>query len=335
MEEIFGTVFKALYHITDEFRSFVEEEKAKVAIIDELKEVYNYVSDEFYNYRYEVFQKNLKNIEMFFEPIFFFDKGQKIFTIWGWEALARNKTTKKTPVDLFNVAELWGLKFQTELDLCCLRNAIEAYSLENKRLKKFRYGETRPLSVNVFPNTILRTTYRALLDELLNSQGLISKGKLILEISEKTLIQSKDIKHEEAYLKDFSREMRSLRAKYKINFAIDDFGVGNSSLSRLNKLLPAYVKIDREILQYDPSLGKGIIRYVKELADSFHGKGIEIIVEGVDDESRIPLPKLINDLEVEYLQGHKFSSARPTITDRLEKEIYTDIVKILGWPIPV
>lgn len=327
-----GTIIQALYESSSNFQKKSNFIELKSAIADKLKYIYNYVSDKLFNYRLELFKEGLKNIEMYFEPIMQFDKFEQGVTIWGWEALARSKKTKKTPVSILKTAELWGLHFQTELDIYCLQKALQKYQDENTKLNNFRYGEKKPLTVNVFPNTILRTNYKKLLHKLIVSEKLIPKNTLVLEISEKTLIQASSIFEEENFLKDFQKIMNSLKKNLSIDFAIDDFGVGNSSITRLNKLLPAYVKIDRDILHFDHDLGKQLIKYVISINENIPGKGINVIIEGLDSYSKISLKELVNELDVEYIQGHKFSRAKPSITERLEKQIYKEIYEQLDWP---
>jgi EAL domain-containing protein (putative c-di-GMP-specific phosphodiesterase class I) len=326
-----GTILQALYEGSKHFQKKTGANELKIAIADKLKQTFNYVSEKLFNFRLNLFKDALKTIEMYFEPILQFDKLNEGVSIWGWEALARHKITKKVPVDILRGAEFWGLHFQTELDMYCLEHAVQKYYNENRKLKNFRYGEVKPLTVNVFPNTILRTAYQKLLDDLIKKDKLIPKNTLVLEISEKTLIQALTPSEEEIFLQDFQKRMQRLKKQYGINFAIDDFGVGNSSIARLNKLLPGYVKIDRDILHYDHDLGKQLIKYVNSVAENVPGIGVHIVIEGLDDHSKISLPELIYELDIEYVQGHKFSRARPVIATRLEKEIYRGIYEKLQW----
>ena len=79
-----------------------------------------------------------------------------------------------------------------------------------------------------------------------------------------------------------------------VRFAIDDFGVGNASLSRLDSLKPNYVKIDRDILSFDADMANALIRY---LLKSQHERGTSVILEGVDIHSNLSLSEIGAELE--------------------------------------
>lgn len=328
-----GVILQGLYKGTQAFSILPEKKLLQIVIADELKSAFRFVSNRIYTYRYELFLASLNDIEMYFEPIIQFDKMHQGVTIFGWEALARHKDKHKAPFAIFEAAELWGWEFQTALDLYCLKKALKTYHRLNTNLRNTRYGEARPLTVNVFPNSVLHPEYGKLLTQLLESERLLAKNKLILEISEKTLIQASTSSEESRFLKQFQKVINNLRRRFGLNFAIDDFGVGYSSIARLNKLLPGYVKIDRDILHYNHDLGKELIKYVNNVATKIPGIGINIIVEGLDRHSKIGLRELVCDLEIEYIQGHKFRDAQPKITNRLDKDMYHSLFRELNWPL--
>ena len=98
------------------------------SIADILKTTYKYVNDKMYERRFALFCEDLKCIEIYFQPILYFDKNNMAnINIESWEALARDSCTQNTPVALFETAELWGVRFQVELDLYCIRSALKKY----------------------------------------------------------------------------------------------------------------------------------------------------------------------------------------------------------------
>jgi EAL domain-containing protein (putative c-di-GMP-specific phosphodiesterase class I) len=329
LEDVFGIMLGCLYEFDGSFGKLRTKENIRDRMYDALKRQYNYVSDNAYEIRFEDFRKSLNrdNIQVFFEPIIFFDRREENITIFGWEALARDPKTGRAPTYLFQTVEMWGVRFQTELDLYILENALDTYKGAAERARTLRYDEKKWLSVNVYPSSILRSKYDDLLDDLLNKKKLISGKKLILEISEKTLLPA-IINDTNKGLDSFKAIARKYRKNYDISFAVDDFGVGNAAISRLEYVDPTFVKVDRDILHFDKRLGMSIIEYLVGLKFDFNYLAI---VEGFDEYSNFSLHELVVDLGVEYIQGHHFGIAAPEIKARLDKDQYQKIFDMLGW----
>jgi len=115
-----------------------------------------------------------------------------------------------------------------------------------------------------------------------------------------------------------------------VGFAIDDFGVGNSTLSRLDSLKPNYVKIDRDILSFDTEMANALIRY---LLKSQHKRGTSVILEGVDIHSNLSLSEIVNDIGVVLIQGHGLSKAVSRIDPQWEREVCQRVETELGWSV--
>ena len=329
LENVIATMLGCLYEFDGSFGKLRTKEDVRDRMYDALKRQYHYVSDIAYKIRFENFRKSLNkhNIQVFFEPIIFFDRREENITIFGWEALARDPKTGYAPACLFKTVEMWGVRFQTELDLYILENAINTYKGATEGERKLRYDQKKFLSINVYPSSILRSKYDNLLNDLLHKKKLISGKKLILEISEKTLLPAV-ISDENKGLDSFKAIARKYRKNYDVNFAVDDFGVGNASVSRLEHIDPTYVKVDRDILHFEKKLGASIIEYLVGLKFDFN---YSTIVEGFDEHSNFSLRELVVDLGVEYIQGHHFGIATPDIKARLDKEQCQKIFEMLGW----
>ncbi|MBN2093297.1 EAL domain-containing protein [candidate division KSB1 bacterium] len=331
LEDVIGIIFNSLYLVTNSFSKVLPEVTVRSAIYDEIKFVYKYVSNNMYNRRFRDFSDELKHLEMHFEPILHLSNNPDDIFISSWEALARPAGSHYNglPARLFKAAELWGVQFQTELDLYCLRKSLETYMPQIAKR-----NERLPLSVNVYPDSILRTIYKKELEHLKKEKLLSSDGHLILEISEKTLATSLNGDGGiNQYLNDFRANMNRLSHQYGVQFAIDDFGVGWASISRLNRLLPTYIKIDREILLFEQNLGKAVIRYLKGLSNISVIGGMKIIVEGVDELIKIPLSELVNELYVRYVQGHLLGKAVSNITS-LTKKRKQEIARLINVKSP-
>lgn len=322
LEDVLGMILREIYQQTECFRQFVPAYLVKCAIYDRIKQQYHHVSDKMYLERYAHFTHALKRIEMHFEPIVRISKYAHSINIKSWEALARDKDTQRAPVNLFHAAEIWGVRFQTELDLYCLRAALETYMPQTRRSH-----EVQPLAVNVYPDTIMREVYRKELEKLMEDKLLSDDEKLVLEISEKTLIPENAPNEHNDEFADFRQVMVSLSQAFGIQFAIDDFGVGYASMSRMNRLRPSYIKIDRDILHFEHDLGKDVIRYLMSLKHKHIVTGLKIVMEGVDNESKISLYELVHELGVGYAQGHVFGAASPIVDPRLTPEKKQEIVE--------
>lgn len=103
--------------------------------------------------------------------------------------------------------------------------------------------------------------------------------------------------------------MKSLR-KLGIRFALDDFGVGFSSLGTLRKLPVDYLKIDGSFIRGlpDDSINQHLVKAFVEMA---RGLGKQTVAEFVEDEATL---RLLKEYGVEYGQGYYIGRPEPTIT---------------------
>jgi len=141
----------------------------------------------------------------------------------------------------------------------------------------------------------------------------IPPEKLVLEISEKTPIaEPVNGCGLEVSLMTFRERLENYVETFQIAFAIDDFGAGHASTTCLNRLRPEYVKIDRDVLLQD--YGHHTIRFVLDLVGKYCLRGSKVVVEGYDNNSRIPLDVLYK-IGVRYVQGYTVAKASPTPND--------------------
>lgn len=103
-----------------------------------------------------------------------------------------------------------------------------------------------------------------------------------------------------------------LRHKH-IGLALDDFGVGYSSLTQLYKLPFSEIKIDRSIGMELPHAGaiRTIVRAMIELA---HNLGLKICCEGVENAAAL---EFLHQAGCDHAQG--FQIARPVPADQLSR----------------
>jgi EAL domain-containing protein (putative c-di-GMP-specific phosphodiesterase class I) len=294
--DIYGRITSSFYQASQKF--LLNQTLVEAAIIDDLKKDFGFVSESLYSRRFELFCERLKQMVIFFQPILHLDPND--LCISSWEALARDPESLTVPSDIFKAAELWGPRFTIELDQHFLRVATYSYKQARAKLKQNRSQDIAPLSVNVYPASLMRKAYFETVKKVIKDQ-LISPRKLVLEISEKTeLSQFEDISSGSA-LKIFKNRLVEYVQQTKIRFAIDDFGVAYASISRLAGLNPSHIKIDREILHSRPN--DMIIRFLHELVGADNLDPPDIIVEGVDETTPISLYGL-RQIGVNYIQGY-------------------------------
>ena len=291
------------------------------AIYNAVKRKVGYVSDEMYNRQYFLFNQRLEKMTVYFEPIILLSPDKP--RIYGWEALARDSDNSRAPVDLFETAELWGTRFKLQLDMYFLRVATEKYPIDTQG-RVMRKHHILPLSVNVYPESLLRTRYFETIKRI-GTEGNMPLDSLFLEISEKLPVPPVENMDQDRHPIEAFREKLYRFMDAGIRFSIDDFGVGYASSSRLSRLGPACIKIDRDALS--DNYGNFTLAYVLGLARRVPGY-TQVIVEGYDNESKFSMRSLY-ELGVRYVQSHFFGTARPTIDNQLPRQAVLDIREAL------
>ena len=323
----FQIVLSSIFEITNGFIRRVERDDIRIHVYDNFKSVYNFVSEEMYERRYKLFNQQLRLVDVYYEPIIRFSASGKSFNIIAFEALAR--VNGLVPSWLFKAAELWGIRFQTQLDIYILRTALTKYLDLLVKNKRRSFSDLMMLTVNLYSSTILRPAYREELYKILEELKFPGH-KLVLELSEKGVIKAGV--NEDETLEAFIKAKEELKEK-RVKIAIDDFGAGYSSLLRVQKIMPDFVKVDREVLLYQPNFAMEMIAQLVSTKDASHNRLFSIIVEGLDEEveENITLSTLVNDLEVDYIQGHSLAKAGDEVPDRLDKNKHDEIKRKLGW----
>jgi len=319
LNDAYTRIVSSFYKATQ--NSHLQPSRVEASILDDLKCDYGFLPASFYNRRFDLFCDRLSQIIIYFEPIVDLEN----IAITGWEALARDPESLTVPIDLFDAAELWGRKFTTQLDIELLKLAAKSYRLACSEVKINRPKDLPPLSVNVYPESLMRTAYFEIVRQIttLDEKGyiLLPSASLVLEISEKTDLPAyKDGVRLRSPLAAFKEKLTQYTQELRIKVGIDDFGVGNASVSRLAGLQPPFVKIDRDILHQQQA--DIIIRFVREIVAKYSGLHItQITVEGMDEHSPINLHQL-KQLGIFHVQGYIIGKAEPRIYDRLPLEKY-------------
>jgi len=152
------------------------------------------------------------------------------------------------------------------------------------------------MSVNLSPRQLLRAELIGDIESMLRTGGC-GPGELGFEITESMVMQDPD--RAVALLRD----MRALG----VRIAIDDFGIGHSSLAYLKRLPADQLKIDRSFVADIPD-DAGSAAITQTIVALAHSLGMTVIAEGV--ETRAQLDFLAAKACDEF-QGYLFSRPLP------------------------
>lgn len=304
-------IIRTLFTASQRFRR-IDPVTIESAILDELRRTMGILPFRTYMRRLNLFADQLRDLEAFFQPVVQLFASNP--SIHGWEALARD-TEGDTPSGVFAASELWGAQFMAQLDSYMLEAAVVRF--HEQRSVAADQGRSQTLSVNCYPSSLVKDPFLERLREIAG-RGLIPSRDLILEISEKHelpvprgLIADTSTSSVEA---NFRRTIESLSAELRVNFAIDDFGVGHSSIARLLGLQLSYVKVDRELLGHEAAH----ITFPFIAAVVHHGRTMvpTIVAEGYEgaegDGAQLELGDLM-DLGIDYVQGFGIRHPAPTL----------------------
>jgi diguanylate cyclase (GGDEF)-like protein len=144
------------------------------------------------------------------------------------------------------------------------------------------------VSVNVSPRQIHDPMLVRTVRHQLEVQGL-APGRLCLEVTEEVLVDTRTI----AVLEDIQA--------LGVRVAIDDFGIGASSLRQLRRIPGALVKIDRSFVErIETEAGKDDRVLVKALVTIAEQLELEVVAEGIERASQL---EVVRDLGVTIGQG--------------------------------
>jgi len=163
------------------------------------------------------------------------------------------------------------------------------------------------IAVNVSAVQLLEPDFPDRVHEILSSTGLRGE-RLELELTESTLVQS---------FEQASKQLLRIK-QWGIRLALDDFGVGYSSLSYLRRMPFDLIKIDRSFIEdigrsHDDRMTKSLIDWVKELR---YG----ILAEGLESHDQL---YWLKQWKCDFAQGYLFS--RPIPEPDLQRQLRSSI----------
>lgn len=231
---------------------------------------------------------NHQEIHLLAQPIFHVATNR----IEAYEVLTRGPrgTDLESPLSLFAVARQTGHLYE-----------LEKIVLE----KSFRQIAENESSQNVFinftPITLSDPRFLKDVTDMLEACEGIRPQQIVLEITERDRILN---------LENFVNNIRALRA-LGFRVAIDDTGVGYSSLAAILEIMPEIIKIDRSVIEnidhnsVKESMLKGLLLIAKEAGSVVVAEGIESIGEAM----------VLSRNKVDLAQGYYY--ARPSTVDKI------------------
>jgi EAL domain-containing protein (putative c-di-GMP-specific phosphodiesterase class I) len=227
-------------------------------------------------------------LEMHYQPILSLRSGR----IAAFEALVRWRHAERglvNPVEFIGIAETTGLIH--EIGRLTLTESCRQMSRWEQQ-----FGDTAPrvICVNMSSRQFADPDLLAEIGAVLQHTAL-APSRLKLEITESAFI------HDIHAAQDTLERSQQLG----IEWSLDDFGTGFSSLSHLHRLQVDTVKVDRSFvsrLEDDPR-GLEMVQAIVTLA---HNLGMDVVAEGVETPGQAAH---LLALGCEYAQGFYFSKA--------------------------
>jgi diguanylate cyclase (GGDEF)-like protein/PAS domain S-box-containing protein len=148
------------------------------------------------------------------------------------------------------------------------------------------------ISINISPKRFLKKDFYETLEKAI-SEANVQPSMLEIEITERSLLQSEELVHEQL------RKIKQLG----IRVALDDFGSGFTSLNNIREFPIDTLKIDKSFIQNlelerkDRVITKSIIEIAREL-------NIKVVGEGVETKKQL---SLLQNYQCDEIQGFLFS----------------------------
>ncbi|XFA99497.1 putative bifunctional diguanylate cyclase/phosphodiesterase [Candidatus Izemoplasma sp. B36] len=236
----------------------------------------------------------IDDIEVYLQPIL----NVKTQEIYGFEALSRLFDNGK-PLNTIEVIKVLERKSEIpKLDKKVFNTICDYYT----QMKK-EFNKEYKFSFNISPITLSKEFVDFALNKV--KECKINPHSFIIEIIE--TIGFKDIDESIALLEKLKD------AGFQI--AMDDFGMGYSSLSYIAKLPLSVIKIDRYFINnyYDNELDRLLIFAIRDVSKSLK---LKIVVEGIETQQQLDFIKSIG---AHYYQGYIHS--KPMSYEILKKHL--------------
>jgi diguanylate cyclase (GGDEF)-like protein/PAS domain S-box-containing protein len=235
-----------------------------------------------------------QQFRVYYQPIVALESGRTA----GVEALVRWEHPKRgllLPEEFLSIAEETGL-------IVRLGEGVLREACHQIRAWQERYPGTPPLTISV--NLSTREFFHPKLIAEVLDESEIDPASLQLEITEGAITSNG------TYSTD--RTLRDLK-RMGVQLAIDDFGLGYSSLSYLKRFPVDFLKIDRSFVKELGQEPNGVstkdTEIVRAMIDLTHALGLKVIAEGVETSEQLAQ---LGNMKCELAQGNYFSEPLPS-----------------------
>ena len=201
-----------------------------------------------------------------------------------------------SPVKFIEVAEEYGLVSQ--IDRIVARRALDGLQQWQKQ------GRDISLSVNISGRTF--ADEKAMADIKKEIEGATFKpGTFVIEITETAALKDMD-------------QMRRLIGEFKelgVLFALDDCGVGYSSLNYIRELDLDYIKIDGSFIR-DLHRSADDDAFVQAISDVAKRMNIRTVAEMVEEVETV---EMLRKMGIDFAQGYLFAMPAPGLPEEFEE----------------
>ncbi len=227
--------------------------------------------------------------EVYFQPITQFPTGNQV----GFEALVRWRHPTAgilTAGQFISVAERSA--FIHRLGARVLLTSCQQVA---SWLNGSPYLRDAFVSVNVSARQIRRAFIQEVFSSLEVSH--LHPGSLVLEITESAVLSNSR----------YAFELLAALQGIGVKIALDDFGLGYSSINYLRSF-------PFDIVKLDPTFVRGVVENGRErtmvagIIDMAHGLGARIVAEGIETSTDL---EALTELDFDYAQGYLFGHAVP------------------------
>ena len=230
-----------------------------------------------------------ERLEIYFQPIVPIGRNQD--PLPRYELLLRMRSESGAvirPLEFIPAAERYSV--MPAIDRWVVRQAIEGL------MRHKAPGGEYALAINLSGTTLSDEAFLDFLVEEL-AEVEIAPGSLCFEITETAAI---------ANLSRVVYFMRELKGR-GVQFALDDFGSGFSSLAYLKSLPVDYLKIDGQFIEAvrSDAVDRSLVEAICQVARSMKLKTIAERVESAE------VLAILGELGVDYAQGHHLDEPRP------------------------
>lgn len=229
-----------------------------------------------------------RNIRLLAQPIFEVATSR----IKAYEVLTRGPvgTDLESPLVLFAVARQLGKLY--EMEQIVLEKTFKQIS-ENESLQN--------VFINFTPVTLGNPLFIEDIQKMLKRYKGVSPLQIVLEVTEQDpIIQQAD----------FNKNIRLLR-ELGFRIAVDDTGIGYSTLNSILEISPEIIKIDRSVIsdidnnKIKESMLRGLLLIAKE-------SGSFVVAEGIESKGEA---MVLSRHNVDFAQGYFY--AKPDSVDRV------------------